>query len=358
MDPFAELPYISKNISGIGGRIREISEDFIVEEIPAYEPNRAGEHLFINLTRSGMNTRYLMDKLASILELKKDDIGYAGLKDRYAVVTQTFSIFFGYEKPAIDDVKEIISNALPVTVNWAEYHSKKIRSGHLRGNKFTIKVNKLDVSISQAWELTEDILRTLKEQGLPNYYGPQRIGVEGNNMNRGYEIIKGRLRLRDRWLNRFLVSSYIDHIFNIYIAERIEKGFYDKLMLGDIAKKASTGGLFVVENLEEEQLRYDCHEINFTAPIYGPKMWFAEKDSEKFERRILEEAEITLEELKKVKVRGSRRVGRINPEIKVEKTDKGLKFQFSLPKGSYATTVLREIMKPSSSRMFEPPREE
>jgi len=87
-------------------------------------------------------------------------------------------------------------------------------------------------------------------------------------------------------------------------------------------------------------------------------MWFAEKDSEKFERRILEEAEITLEELKKVKVRGSRRVGRINPEIKVEKTDKGLKFQFSLPKGSYATTVLREIMKPSSSRMFEPPREE
>ena len=358
MDPFAELPYITSNIPGIGGRIRETPEDFIVEEIPAYDPIGTGEHLFINLTRSGMNTRYLMDKIESLFELKRDDVSYAGLKDRHAIATQTFSIFFGYNKPTVEDVIEIVSSSLPVSVNWAKYHSKKIRSGHLRGNKFIIGVNKLEVPINEAFKRTTKILAALREKGLPNYYGPQRIGIEGNNMNRGHDIIKGKLRLRDRWLNRFLISSYIDHLFNVYIAERIEKGFYDKLLLGDIAKKASTGGLFVVESLEDEQPRYDLHEINFTAPIYGPKMWFAEKDSEVFERRILEEAEITLDELKKVKVRGSRRVGRLNPEIKVEKTDKGLRFEFSLPKGSYATTVLREIMKPSSSRIFEPPKKE
>ena len=358
MDPFAELPYITENIPGIGGRIRETPEDFIVEEIPAYEPNGTGEHLFINLTRRGMNTRYLKDKIASLFEIKKDEISYAGLKDRHAVATQTFSIFFGYNKPAVDDVIDIIADSLPVTVNWAKYHNKKIRSGHLRGNRFTIRVNQLNVPVDDAYERSEKILGMLREQGLPNYYGPQRLGAEGNNMNRGHDIIKGKLRLRDRWLNRFLISSYIDHLFNIYIARRIEKGFYNKLMLGDTAKKASTGGLFVVENLEDEQPRYDRHDINFTAPIYGPKMWFAEKDSGDFERLILEEAEITLEELKKVKVRGSRRVGRLNPEIKLEKTDKGLQFEFSLPKGSYATTVLREFMKPPSSRTFEPPKEE
>ena len=116
-------------------------------------------------------------------------------------------------------------------------------------------------------------------------------------------------------------------------------------MEGDVAKKHSTGGLFVVEDAEAEQGRFDAGEISFTAPIYGPKMWMAEGPSGQLEKEILEDSEVTLDELKRVKVRGTRRLGRLLPDIETRTTSRGLHLSFSLPKGAYATVVLREIMK-------------
>lgn len=339
-----KLPYATPRFPGIGGRIREICEDFIVEEIPVYEPEGAGEHLFVNLTRRGMSTRDVARGLATLFELPREAVGYAGLKDKHSVSTQTLSIHLGrIDSERIGDLAAIIESLLPVKVNWARQHTKKLRVGHLVGNRFTITVTGIEIDNDEARERSTVIADRLREMGLPNFYGPQR--VDADNVRRGYEIInEGRL-MSDRWLRRFLVTCYLDHLCNLYLVRRVEEGAFFKLMRGDIAKKASTGGMFLVKDLEAEQERYQSHEIDFTAPIYGPKMWWAEGPSGRLEGEILEGTGIELEDLRRLKVRGSRRLGRLTPDIEIREDRRGIRLSFTLPKGAYATIVLREIMK-------------
>jgi len=339
-----KLPYATGGLPGIGGSIRELSADFVVEEVPAFEASGAGEHVFVNLTKREVNTRELARRLAALFDLPIAAVGYAGLKDRNSVSTQTFSLHLPDVEPdRLADVERLVSAELPVRVNWIRRHARKLRTGHLRGNRFTINVTGLDIGVDEAVERARAISESLRERGMPNFYGPQR--VDSVNVRNGLEVLKGRRRVRSRWLRRLLVSSYIDHLCNIYLVRRLEAGGFSRLMEGDIARKESTGGMFTVEDVEAEQARYEAHEISFTAPIYGPKMWWASGPSGELERDVFEDSDITMEELKRFKVLGSRRLGRLLPEVEVRPIPRGLQLQFFLPKGAYATMVLREFMK-------------
>lgn len=346
MDPSLKLPYISADLPGIGGKIRSRPKHFVVEEIPIFEPTGEGSHLFVNITKEGYTTRGVSRRLASLFGLGMKDIGYAGLKDKDSRSTQTFSIPLDNLNEEVAGMADLIKEHLPVTVNWARQHRRKLRAGQLLGNRFKIIITGLDIFNEEALQRAAAIAEELSDSGLPNYYGPQRVGEEGENLRRGYEIIKGRRSLSDRWLRRFLVSSYLSHLCNRYLARRVESGAFDRLLPGDIAKKHDTGGMFVVENLDREQARYEAKEISFTAPIYGPRMWEAEGPSGEFEQEVFDGAGIGLEELGRLGVRGSRRLGRIIPDLEVAPASDGLRLEFALPKGAYATTVLREIMKP------------
>jgi tRNA pseudouridine13 synthase len=348
MDQSLELPYMTMDLPGIGGQIRSRPEHFVVEEIPVFEPTGEGSHLFVNVTREGYTTRGLSRRMASLFGLGMKYIGYAGLKDKDSRSTQTFSIPLDDIDEDIAGISDLIKEHLPVAVNWARPHRRKLRAGQLLGNRFTITITGLAIPLEEALNRATAIAESLRDSGLPNYYGPQRIGEEGENLRRGYEIIKGRRSLNDRWLRRFLVSSYLSHLCNRYLAHRIEIGAFDRLLVGDIAKKHDTGGMFVVEDLDREQVRYEAKEISFTAPIYGPRMWEAEGLSGEFEREVFDGAGISLEELRRLGVRGSRRLGRIIPDLDVTPASDGLRLKFTLPKGAYATTVLREIMKPDA----------
>jgi tRNA pseudouridine13 synthase len=342
-----DLPYITPSLPGTGGAIRETLEDFVVEEIPVFEPEGEGEHLYVNLKKRGVGTRRLAMDLARHYGLSRTGVGYAGLKDTRSVSTQTISLNLGrFTDEETAEVVEYMERNLPVEVNWAKPHPRKLRAGQLQGNRFTINITGLLVEPAEAAARAEAIAGSLRSTGLPNYYGPQRI--DGENTRRGREIIK-RIHpggpVRNRWLRRFLVSSYLDHLCNLYLRRRLERGYFSRLLEGDIAKKHSTGGLFVVEDSEGEAGRYKAGEISFTAPIYGPRMWWAEGPSGDLEREIFEESDITLEELKRLDVRGTRRLGRLLPDITIQETERGLSLEFTLPKGAYATVVLREIMK-------------
>jgi len=349
-----DLPHITWSLPGIGGKIRETLEDFVVEEIPIFHPIGKGEHLFVNLTWEGIGTRRLSQSLATLFGLGKKAVGYAGLKDVRSVSTQTFSLLLG--QLSYDDILNIhrvIEARLLVKVNWIRPHSRKLRTGQLLGNKFSINITDISMDLKKALFRAREIARTLESLGVPNFYGPQR--VDSKNVLRGYEIIKGRLRVRDRWLRRFLVSSYIDYLCNLYLIKRLENGDFFRLLQGDIVKKYSTGGMFVVEDPDAELFRFKAKEISFTAPIFGPRMWWAEKSSGELEKDIFEESGITLEELKKLGVRGTRRLGRLLPEIAFRELDRGIRLNFFLPKGAYATIILREFMK-SSARYTKPDR--
>jgi tRNA pseudouridine13 synthase len=235
---------------------------------------------------------------------------------------------------------------LPVTLNWARLHKNKLKPGHLLGNRFRITITDLATTEAETQRRVNAIAEQLQRTGIANFFGPQRLGSEGANVRKGRQIVVEHRQVQDRWLRRFLISSYQSYLCNRYLAQRMEMGAFDHLLAGDIAKKYDTGGMFEVEDPATEQARYAAHEISFTAPLYGPKLWAASGAAGELESAILAEAGVTLEDFRRVKVEGSRRLGRLLvPDLRTQSLENALIIEFFLPKGAFATTVLREFMK-------------
>ena len=343
MDPTREsapLPFITPDLPGLGGEIKSEPGHFVVEELPLYEPGGQGDHLYVRLTREGWTTRRLTRALAELFGLREVDVGCAGQKDKQARATQTVSLLL----PGLDEKEAAarIEAALPVEVLSARRHGNKLRTGHLLGNRFTVLVVRpSDDALGRA----EAVHAALAERGLPNYYGLQRFGVDGDNAGRGREaLVKGGPR--QRWLRRFLLSAFQSRLFNAWLAERIQRDWFGRLLDGDLAKKTDTGGLFLVEDAGVEAPRFEAGAITYTGPIYGTKMRWPDGLPGELERAILEAEGVTRDMLARARLEGSRRAARIQPDgLRVSPDPQGLLFEFSLPKGAYATTVLREFMK-------------
>lgn len=342
-----ELPYATADLPGIGGVLRATPEHFVVEEVALYEPDGDGQHLYVNLTKVGLTTKDVQFQLERLLQLPRGTVGFAGMKDKHARTTQTFSLPVGHRPPAYaDEVAAAIGAALPVTVNWVAFHRNKLRPGHLLGNRFWIVISGLTLSSDAALTQARAIFDVIEQRGIPNYFGPQRLGDHGQNVFAGRDVLRGDGARKDKWLRRFLVSAYQSYLCNRYLARRMEIGAFDHLLAGDVAKKHATGGMFEVVDLAAEQPRYAAHEISFTAPIYGPEMWQAGAEAGELEQAILAEAATTLADFERARVQGTRRMGRLLlNELEVAAHEAGVAVAFFLPKGAFATTVLREVMK-------------
>lgn len=345
--PDLSLPYFTKHLPGVGGQLRVSPEHFVVEEVPLYDPQDAGLHLYVNVTKVGLTTKDVQKRLERLFGLRNGEVGYAGLKDKQARTTQTFSVTIGHRDATwVAEAEARIRAELPVEVNWVRLHNNKLRPGHLLGNRFRITVTDLAVTQEEAQQRAEAIRGWLIEQGLPNFFGVQRLGKEGGNVQDGLAILLGQKKVRDHWLRRFLISSYQSHLCNRYLVRRLESGAFAHLLTGDVAKKYDTGGMFDVVDVAAEQPRYMAQQISFTAPIYGPKMWAAKDVSGQLEEEILTSAGLTLEHFQAVRVDGSRRLGRLLiPDLRCTVNATALVVEFFLPKGAFATTVLRELMK-------------
>lgn len=338
------IPFITAGLPGCGGQIKAQPGHFIVEEVPLYEASGEGPHLYVCLTREGWTTRQVVEALARLLELRPRDIGYAGLKDRHARCTQVFSL------PGLEpSAARRIESELPFQVLWARHHRNKLKPGHLLGNRFRITISDLDVPAAEALTHAGHIASALAQRGLPNFFGPQRFGNEGANVARGYHVLVGGWE-RDKWLRRLVISAYQSYLFNRYLARRMALGWFDHLVPGDVAKKTDTGGMFNVQDPAVEQSRYARGEITFTGPMYGTKMWAAGAAAGELETAILAEAGLTLENFAQARVEGTRRPGRLSlPTIDYSSGDDGLHLAFFLPKGSYATIVVREFTKQAAT---------
>jgi tRNA pseudouridine13 synthase len=339
------LPYITTGLPGIGGRVRARPDLFVVEEIPAYDPLGYGGHLYVSLTKELKTTRETQLRIAALLGLRPEDVGHAGLKDKYARTTQTFSILLGDRRPDIEAITDLIESSLGVEVRWARLHPRKLRSGHLRGNRFKVTVTEIDLPAEEAERRARLISESIRVTGAPNYYGSQRIGAEGDNASTGLRIISGEHREPNRWLRRYLISSYLSYLCNRYIAERVRRDLFTTMLAGDVAKKHDTGGVFWVEDPSAEQPRCDRGEISWTAPMFGTRMKAARSEASLLEGEVFGESALTMDLLRRQGVEGSRRIGRLVPEVEVGHHPEGLTLSFDLPAGGFATTILREFMK-------------
>jgi tRNA pseudouridine13 synthase len=337
------VPYLTASIPALGGRIRSTPEDFCVEERPLYLPCGEGEHLYIKITKRGLSTPDLVLRLSSQLHVKAQTIGVAGLKDAQAVTTQMLSL---------QGVKAEAVAALPtderlLSVEVLGRHRNRLRKGHHAGNQFRLIVR--DVR-----EGSEDLLSRLFDdlvrRGVPNYFGPQRQGRSGTNFQLGAELLQDAARRNKmpRSKRIWFMNAYQSYVFNRIVAKRIES--IDRMFLGDWAMKSENGACFPVEQPEVEQLRADRFEISPTGPLFGSRAPWATGMPGDIERAVITELGTTPDLLSKAGAecgfRGERRALRVRLNDLVWSLDGSrLTLSFWLPPGSYATSVLREVVK-------------
>jgi tRNA pseudouridine13 synthase len=333
-------PLLTPELPGVGGRIKVQPEDFEVEEIPAYEHSGAGEHLYLWVEKRGMGADYFHRQVARRLNVPNGEVGTAGLKDRHAVTRQWVSVPASCEAllPQLDGDGIRVLNATR--------HNNKLRPGHLRGNKFRILVR--DADATKGEELSR-ILQRVRDEGMPNYYGPQRFGHDGETAAMGMALLKGESRRgRNPFLHKLALSAAQSVLFNYTLGQRLLDGLLRKVLPGDAMMKWPFGGIFTVENVEAEQERFDRREIITGGPIFGKKMFPAHGEALERESKVLQAFGLTREHFGEhgKLLSGTRRYNLIYPDdLESEWTPDGLRLGFSLPAGCYATVLLREAMK-------------
>lgn len=365
MDP---LPYLTTDAPGVGGTIKQRAEDFFVQEIPLYEPAGQGEHVYCEIERIGITTFDAVDRLGRALNVDPRDIGYAGLKDAHAISRQVFSIR-GVGEQAVMDLH------LPdMSVKWAARHGNKLRLGHLRGNRFAVKIR--DVNPTDVVRLTP-LVRRLETHGMPNYFGEQRFGRRGNNHLLGAALIRGddavvmklllgsadpkiddprqraargafdhndaalamklwprsggmerrvlarliksqspavAVRAVDQRIRRLWVSALQSELFNQAVALRI--GSLERVLRGDLAEKHDNGAVFRVEDPAIEQPRCDAFEISATGPLIGYRMTLPQDQPLEMEQQIFAAHGLSPGDFRAAgrhKVKGARRALRARP---------------------------------------------
>ena len=341
------LPYLTASIDPIPGELKTTPEDFEVEEVPAYAPSGDGEHVFALIEKRGLTTRDAVRALCELVGADPNAAGWAGLKDKHALTRQWISIWGA--TPESVKAAEIEG----VRVLEAAQHPQKIRTGHLRANRFRIRLRQVDT------ERIDDVRKVLSEietQGLPNYYGEQRFGREGDNAERALRWVRGEARMpRSGFQRKIQISALQSEIFNRRVAERVETSTLAKVFSGDLMKKHESGGVFVASDLDEAEARVTAWEISPTGPIFGAKMRWPEGEALAREQALLEEAGLTVAQLAKWKrlAPGTRRFVRVPvPQITLGVSDNTVTLEFTLPAGSYATILIREILK----RDAQPPK--
>jgi tRNA pseudouridine13 synthase len=336
-------------------RIKDAPPDFVVEEIPAYEPQGSGDHLYVRLTKTNLTTDEVVRALAAGAGVQARDVGVAGLKDKVAVTTQTVSLPAPRGADATWDARVLGLSIPGVVVHEAKRHGNKLRTGHLSGNRFTIVLRGIaDAEV----DVVVAALERAGREGLPNAFGSQRFGRDRDNAAQARAWLTGKGQgPRDPRKKRFLWSALQSELFNAVLDRRVADGTWRTPLQGDILKKTDSGGLFSCTDEAEDQARALRGLVSPTGPMFGAKMREATGRPGELERAIFDEYLGASFDLERTKAygEGTRRALCLGIEgMTVERLVKrdsekdesfgeqgaALSVSFVLPKGAYATSVL------------------
>lgn len=321
------------------GELRREPEDFRVTELPAVEPGGSGEHVWLWIRKRDTNTDHVATLLSKLAGVHPRAIGYAGLKDRHAVTEQWFSVHLpGQAEP---DWSALDSEAVKVLRHLR--HARKLQRGALRGNAFVITVR----DIEGARETLEARLHRVAAEGVPNYFGVQRFGIDGANLRTALQLFDNpRLRL-SRNRRSLALSAARSLLFNRVLSRRVGDGGWNGVLPGDAMQLAGSHSYFLVEAIDADLLRRVAeHDIHPTGPLAGQGDSPVQGACRALEAAVLADFETLVSGLAAAGLKQERRALRLSvgdlhwqwPD------DTSLELSFTLPAGSYATSVLRELV--------------
>jgi len=329
-------PYVYGGPSGTG-KIRSLPEDFIVKENLSFEPSGAGEHAFLLIEKKGENTEYVARQLARFANVRQRDVSYAGLKDRHAVTTQWFSVWLpGKADPDWTQFETDSTKVLHVA-----RHARKLKRGVLSGNSFKLTVR--DWQGDQ--EKTIQQLELIKANGIANYFGSQRFGNEGQNVSKALAMFEGAKVGREQ--RSIYLSAARSYLFNLILAERATKANWNQPIAGDTYQFDLSHSCFQSEQADAEIIRrLAAKEIHPTGALWGRGNADVSADALVIEQAVIDKHQLLAQGLIANAVDRDRRALRVNVQNLQWRFVNGetLELDFALPAGSYATSVLREII--------------
>ena len=305
--------------SGASATLKRLNEDFIVTELPLQQPCGQGEHLWLDVEKNGANTAFVAQQLAEAAGVQEWDVGYAGLKDRYAITRQWFSIYLPRgETPDLTQLQHPEFKVLS-----QRRHVKKLRPGDLQGNRFRIVLR--DVAGDR--DAVEANLAAVASHGVPNYFGAQRFGHDGGNVKQGLAMLAREIRVRNPKKKGIYLSAVRSFLFNEVLALRIQQGLWGKTLPGDVMDEAGRP----------------------TGPLWGRGRVTTTDEAQALENGVAERHAALCDGMEHAGLDQERRALVASPaEMSWEwpQADQ-LVLTFSLPAGNYATSVLSEILRAS-----------
>lgn len=318
------------------GLFKQSCADFNVEEDLGFELTGEGEHVCLWVQKIGENTQYLARQLAKFAGIPARNVSYAGLKDRQGDTKQWFSLHI----PGKITPDFTLFESPGVTILKVVRHHKKIKTGALAGNDFSIVLRE----ISDKNALQKALQQV--QNGVPNYFGAQRFGFDGHNINAALTLFQGR-KIKDHFKRGLYLSAARSYLFNQVISARIKDDLYNKPVLGDCVQFVGNRSFFPLMKLDPATMqRLHAREVCLTAPLWGAGELTSELDAKAYETTLLSSYQEIQTGLAKQGLKQERRPLLLIPE-KFSATwldESSVKINFYLPSGCYATSVLRELI--------------
>ena len=330
-----DLAYLQKTPPKQTALLKAECADFVVKEQLGYDMSGDGEFVAVKVRKTDCNTLFVGEQLAKFAGISARNMSYAGLKDRKAVTEQWFSLQMpGQPTPDFSQFSLEGVEILEIT-----RHQRKIRIGSLQGNHF-------EILLRNAEETDELKVRLdfLAKNGFPNYFTEQRFGRDGNNLTLALRWANGEINVKDRNKRSFYLSAARSEIFNLIVSKRMELNLAQQILVGDVLQLNGSHSWFVVdesEDLAQLQQRLAQQDVLLTAPLIGEE----EKSAVDFENEIFAQHQALFALMRQERMKAARRPILMQPQqFQWQFEPNGLRLQFALPAGSYATALIRELI--------------
>ena len=316
------------------GKIKQFPEDFCVNETLSFELAGEGEHLFLLIEKIALNTEEMAKIIARAFNLPFNVIAYAGLKDKFAKTTQWFSLHLpGKKDPDLSPLTTKNHRVLK-----AIRHNKKLRIGAIKENLFTLRIRQFQGDEKALVPRIEEI----KTHGVPNYFGPQRFGHEGNNLVHAKALLLNDKKIKNRHLRGIYYSAARAFLFNEILSQRVREASWNKPLNGDVMMLEGSHSIFPIDTVDDNIIqRVEKNDLSPAAVLWGKGVERLTGDALQCQTSVLKPWEAWCLALERHDLQRAYRSMRLLPKnLHFE----GHVFTFALPTGTYATTVLRELL--------------